>query len=797
MSAAYANPSLEERFAALENQVAVGLAAQQTNSDHIWTMTAAALVLLMQVGFLLLEGGMVRSKNSINVAQKNILDLLISVSLFYLIGFGVMFGTSVGGIFGWQTELFAWDSFPDWNYTFFIFQAVFVGTAATIVSGAVAERMTFLGYLASSVLISLIIYPVFGHWAWGNLLDGDNTAWLADAGFIDFAGSSVVHSVGAWVALAGIIILGPRLGKFDANGKPVKIQGYSVVLSSAGAIILLFGWIGFNGGSTTAGTPDFARIIANTLLAAVFGGTAGFLLGWMRDDVFEPSRSINGMLGGLVAITAGCDAVNPHGAVIIGIIAGIAVCLAEDLIESRLKLDDVVGAVAVHGVGGVMGTLLVAPFALESKLAAGSRLNQFLVQGQGVVLCFFWAFSAAFVMFKLIDVVVGLRVSVEDEIQGLNISEHGATLGAGELQRRLISMTDGDCDLTSRFDEKSGDEMGELAQVINPFVERVHRLVAEISRQAESVDLTSHDLVRISETFADNSQFISHHSTDMHDVASNVESRIGSTREISHRMAQYGEEISDAARNMTSEIRDVSGTVSDLAQSVEEIAASADNASEIAIEASGLSQSANDTIAALVAASKEIDVVVHFIMGVAKQTNLLALNATIEASRAGEAGKGFAVVADEVKQLAEQTSKAVEEIQEKVDRIQSGSNSAQSGIDAIGSIIGTIRDKVEMIRHTTHQQSASTTNIAKSTTQISSMAQDMSERITSLSTGIREISDHTSDMSQASVGLSSASRELNERARSGETNAQSTRERAQFLKQVSRDLVHSVAEFKV
>lgn len=231
-----------------------------------------------------------------------------------------------------------------------------------------------------ALVLAALIYPVFGHWAWGNLLISDNTAWLADMGFIDFAGSTVVHSVGAWMGLAAIMVLGPRIGRFDKDGKPLKIHGHSLVLTTAGAIILLFGWIGFNGGSTTAGTPDFARVVANTIVSATFGALGALIVGRMYDGYFVPTRSVNGLIAGLVGITAGCYAVNPHGAAMIGFICGLLVVASEEIMLRKFKLDDVVGAVSAHGTCGAAGTLLVAFFAMESELAAGSRFDQLIVQ---------------------------------------------------------------------------------------------------------------------------------------------------------------------------------------------------------------------------------------------------------------------------------------------------------------------------------------------------------------------------------------------------------------------------------
>lgn len=445
-------------------------------------MIAAALVLMMQVGFLFLEAGLCRSKNSINVAQKNIADLILSVSCFWLIGFALMFGPSVWGWFGWSSDMAALSAADDWDFTFFVFQAVFCGTAATIMSGAVAERFAFAGYACVTIAIALLIYPVFGSWAWGNLLIADNPAYLADKGFIDFAGSTVVHSIGAWIALAIIIVIGPRLGRFDANGRPIEIQGHSPVLAGAGAVILFVGWIGFNGGSTTAGTSAFAEIVAATVVAGVFGGVGALLYGVFFEGVLKPDRSINGILGGLVAITAGCDVLTVDSAALVGLAGGAVALAAHEALVHIFKLDDVVGAIGVHGFAGAFGTIALAFLAPEDQLAAGSRVDQILVQTEGVILAFVWAFGVTFALLKALSLVIDLRVSEEDEIEGLNRAEHGATLGAGHLQIVLAELLKGDANFSTRIDVEPGDEAGELGELFN-------ELLSQLQRDAEAREL--------------------------------------------------------------------------------------------------------------------------------------------------------------------------------------------------------------------------------------------------------------------------------------------------------------------
>lgn len=770
--------------------------AQQTNSDHIWTMIAAALVFFMQVGFLLLEGGSVRSKNSINVAQKNLVDLIVSIAIFYVIGFGIMFGPSISGWIGSPSQSF-FDGVEAWDYTFFVFQAAFVGTVATIMSGAVAERMKFAGYLAATVLIAMVIYPVYGHWAWGNLLHGDNEAWLADAGFIDFAGSTVVHSVGGWVALAAIIILGARTGKFNADGSSNQLQGHSPVIAAAGAIILLIGWIGFNGGSTTAGTPDFAMIVANTILAAVFGGFAALILGRMIDGLFKPMRSVNGLLGALVGITAGCAAVGPHGAMAIGFLSGALVVLSEDALEHRFKLDDVVGAVSVHGVCGAFGTLAVAFFAMEDQLIAGSRLDQFMVQLQGVAVAFAWAFGVSLVLLKGVDVVIGMRVGVEEELEGLNSAEHGASLGTGEIQRVMLDIMSGDqIDLSQRLNEKSGDESADIAVIINPFLNKVQTIIGQLQKNASAVGEHSTRLYDMAQSFDQDAASVSASSGKTANAAQEVDKRLTQNSELFTQMSQEGSNIATAAEEMAQEIVTISSAVDQLSSAVNEVSANTSEAAEVGSRADVLAAESRETIRALQEAADQIRDMIGMITDISDKTNMLALNATIEASRAGEAGRGFAVVAQEVKDLSKQTGEAVEQIQVRVDRLQADSGTMAEKISAVTDIIHTMSTAVGEINRVSEAQSVSTDQIAAGVRQAVGHSNSVTGRVTSLSDKLKIVSDSTQELSEYTHGVSYSAKDMNKTAANSQRGATEVKQNANLLQGISGELAKSTATFK-
>jgi len=405
----------------------------------IWVLVAAALVFFMQAGFALVEGGLTRAKNAGNIIMKNLMDFAIGTPVFWLLGFGIMFAGS-GALFG-GIDFFSRGTYMDIipagvpKYAFFIFQTVFCATAATIVSGAMAERTKFSAYCIYSALISAVVYPISGHWIWGG-------GWLAQLGFHDFAGSTAVHMVGGVAALIGTKILGPRLGKYGNDGKIRAFPGHNLTHAALGVFILWFCWFGFNGGSTVSAEGDavlesLGNIFFTTNLAAASATVAAMLLTWMRYKKPDVSMTLNGSLAGLVAITAGTDLVTPAGAFLIGLVAGILVVFGIEFVDKALKIDDPVGAIGVHGLCGAAGTLMVGLFSatdyayaggsliMPKGLLYGGGLKLLGIQALGVGAVILWVTVTMTLVFTLIRLTIGLRVTQEEEILGLDISEHG------------------------------------------------------------------------------------------------------------------------------------------------------------------------------------------------------------------------------------------------------------------------------------------------------------------------------------------------------------------------------------
>lgn len=386
--------------------------------DIFWVLFAGCLVFFMQAGFSLVEVGFTRAKNVGNIIMKNYIDFAFGSLIFWFLGYNIMYG-SEDAFLGKFSFFFA----DELNYHSLFFQTVFAATAATIVSGAVAERTKFSTYLIISVVITAFIYPVSGHWIWGG-------GWLAsmETPFHDFAGSTAVHSVGGWVALIGAWMIGPRLGKYT-NGKVNAIPGHNMVLGALGVFVLWLGWFGFNPGSQLAISGDNAlsviKIFITTNLAACTGAVSTMFLTWIRYKKPDLSMTLNGALAGLVAITAGCDVVTPGGAAIIGILGGIAVVFSIEFFDKVLKIDDPVGAISVHGVCGMLGTLAVGVFSVDGGLLYGKGINLLMAQLIGVTSVALWAIVVSLLLFFILKKTIGVRVSAIEEKDGLDIHEHG------------------------------------------------------------------------------------------------------------------------------------------------------------------------------------------------------------------------------------------------------------------------------------------------------------------------------------------------------------------------------------
>ena len=390
--------------------------------DSIWVVIAAAMVFLMHAGFAMVETGFTRAKNAGNIIMKNFMTFSGGSLSFLLIGFLLMFGLSSGGFVGSGVTLGgSWEhlelGIP--LYVFLIFQTVFAATSATIVSGAVAERIRFSSYLIYSIVLTAVIYPVVGHWVWGG-------GWLSEMGFVDFAGSTVVHFVGGCAALVGAYFVGPRLGKYNEDGSANAIPGHSITMGALGVFILWFGWFGFNGGSTlSAFDPVLGLVIVNTNISAAAAAVMAMFVTWLKYRKPDVSMALNGGLAGLVAITAGCASVSFAGAAVIGIMAGILVVYSVEILDKKVYVDDPVGAVSVHGICGAFGTIMVGLFAVEGGLFYGGGTALLGVQVLGVLGVLVWVGITATILFGILKAAGKLRVSREEEIRGLDIKEHG------------------------------------------------------------------------------------------------------------------------------------------------------------------------------------------------------------------------------------------------------------------------------------------------------------------------------------------------------------------------------------
>lgn len=437
-------------------------------TDVIWVLIGAILVFFMQAGFALCEAGLTRAKNTGNILMKNMMDFCIGTPCYWLVGFGVMFaggGALIGGFDPLIRGSYDFGTLPTWCYA--IFQTVFCATAATIVSGSMAERTNFKAYCIYSAAISLIVYPISGHWIWGG-------GWLASLNFHDFAGSTCVHMVGGLIACLGAALLGPRIGKYDKNGKARAIPGHNMTAVALGVFILWFCWFGFNGGSTVAMTADAdmelaSLVMFNTNLAAAVATVVAMIFTWIRYGKPDVSMTFNAALAGLVAITAPCDCVTPVGAFFIGLIAGFLVVLSVEFFDNVVKIDDPVGAVSVHMVNGMWGTLAVGLFSnggdgVAPGLFYGGGFGQLGVQALGIVSVSAYVLIIMFIVFKIIDKTIGLRVPAQVEIDGLDIHEHG--LASAYSGFAINDMTGMDMDVNENTDLGEDDyEKASAAQV--------------------------------------------------------------------------------------------------------------------------------------------------------------------------------------------------------------------------------------------------------------------------------------------------------------------------------------------
>jgi len=717
--------------------------------DYIWVLTCAALVFLMQAGFMALESGMARAKNSINIAIKNLADFILSVAGYWILGFGLMFGLSQGGLFGFS-DFFTSIGNDPWKALFFVFQTVFAGTAATIDSGAVAERTKFAGYLIISFITCSVIYPIFGHWAWGGFLHPGNQGWLQRLGFLDFAGSTVVHSIGGWVALAGVLIVGPRQDKFT-NGKPNKIPPHNLLMVYLGTFILFFGWFGFNGGSTLAATPAIAGILFNTVLGAAFGAISAGALSWIFSPNHHPEADViaNGLLGGLVSITAGCAWVETYSAALIGSIGGVIIFWGSIFLERVLKIDDVVGAIPVHGFCGIWGTLAIGFFITEDKLATLTQLSrweQIGVQTLGVASAFLWAFPVALLFYYLIKVTIGIRVNPQAEEIGLNIAEHGASMSLIGLAHAMHKIRSLDIiDDNAKVPVEFGTEVGELSQYFNEMLDalRQERLkTIEANKQREAAFAKMRDFSKTEYQLRKTLQQQREEAdTSIRQFSKQMESRVEQVSQKTHQMENLLKETYELGKKMDESFGIIVKTVGDLFNSfrlVESDTLYAEKSIDESVNAVKVSRS---TVGQLSKVATKIGEMIDAISEISEQTRILSVNAAIEAARAGEAGKSFRVVANEVKRLAESTGVSGRQIVEYLRSIQENTLSTSQIMDKIASLIAQVESVQSRIRASVVQQRVDAGQVNEIIQKAKNNLSELTQGLSNVVNGAKTVSD--------------------------------------------------------